>query len=554
VSSVGWPGSALIALVFLAGAGWLVARSRLLPRRPVRAEERLAGHSGALLALGVVGLLLAATNPFALVFVLPSLHAWLWLPQVQTRHPVLRAVVFLAGLLGPGYLVWTFATHYGLGWDAPWYVAKLFAVGYAPLTLFAIGLGWLAAAGQLAALAAGRYAPYPAPHERPRRGPVRELAVSTWNVHERIGRSGTDDHVRLLAENGLEHELVPIHTRPRTHELVALRVAPEPGAEPAGLVPWQRLLEPLQRSQCGLDEELTADERRDRIAGQPEDERLSAHAERNRLARLDRHAPEDLVDAEVPLGRSDEVVLAHRDAARGDERVGRETSLERLPQDWLVVSRGRLGHHVGAGRGERGGEHERVGLVDLAGAQVAAGNDELAAGRKYGDARAARAPDLGHAGGRCGRQASRREPRPRRHHDFARGDVPASRTDVRAGLPVVIDLYCVVVLDNTLHRNDGVRPLRHDGPGRDGHGRSGFEGGGERAPRGGLADDLQRPRQIARAYGEAVHRRACERREIDPCPHVLCGDTSTGLGDRHELRRKGPGAIQYPLLGLLEGE
>jgi hypothetical protein len=178
LSSVAWPGSALLALVFLAGAGWLVARGRLVPRRPVRPEERLAGHSGALLALGVVGLLVAATNPFALIFVLPSLHAWLWLPQVQTRHPGLRAAVFAAGFLGPGYLVWTFATHYGLGWDAPWYIAKLFAVGYAPLPLFVIGLGWLATAGQLAALAAGRYAPYPAPHERPRRGPIRELIRS----------------------------------------------------------------------------------------------------------------------------------------------------------------------------------------------------------------------------------------------------------------------------------------------------------------------------------------------------------------------------------------
>jgi hypothetical protein len=175
LNAVAWPGSALLALVFLAGAGWLVARSRLLPRRPIRPEERLAGHSAALLALGVVGLLLAATNPFGLIFVVPSLHAWLWLPQVQTRHPTLRAGVLLAGFLGPGYLVWSFATHYGLGWDAPWYIAELFAVGYAPLQLLVIGLGWLAAAGQLAALAADRYAPYPAPHERPRRGPLREL-------------------------------------------------------------------------------------------------------------------------------------------------------------------------------------------------------------------------------------------------------------------------------------------------------------------------------------------------------------------------------------------
>ena len=175
LTDVSWPGSGLIALVLLTGVGWVVARSRLLPRRPIRAEERLAGHSAALLALGVVGLLLAGTNPFALIFVLPSLHAWLWLPQVQNRHPGLRAGVFLAGFVGPAYLVWSFATHYGLGWDAPWYIAKLFAVGYASLPLLVIGLGWLAGAGQLAALAAGRYAPYPAPHERPRRGPVREL-------------------------------------------------------------------------------------------------------------------------------------------------------------------------------------------------------------------------------------------------------------------------------------------------------------------------------------------------------------------------------------------
>jgi hypothetical protein len=198
LSSVGWPGSALLALVLLAGVGWIVARTRLLPRRPIRPEEQLAGHSGALLALGVVGLLVAATNPFALIFVLPSLHAWLWLPQVQSRHPGLRATIFLAGFAGPAYLVWSFATHYGLGWDAPWYVAKLFAVGYAPLPLLLIGLGWLAAAGQLAALAAGRYAPYPAPRERARRGPVRELMRTLLLAQRR--RTAPDEARRAVNE------------------------------------------------------------------------------------------------------------------------------------------------------------------------------------------------------------------------------------------------------------------------------------------------------------------------------------------------------------------
>jgi hypothetical protein len=198
LDSVAWPSSALLALVLLAGAGWIVARARLLPRRPIRPEEQLAGHSGALLALGVVGLMLAATNPFALLFLLPSLHAWLWLPQVQSRHPALRASVFLAGFVGPAYLVWSLASHYRRGWGAAGYVAKLFAVGYAPLTLLVIGLGWLAGAGQLAALAAGRYAPYPAPEERPRRGPLRELVRTLVLVQRR--RTATAEARRAVNE------------------------------------------------------------------------------------------------------------------------------------------------------------------------------------------------------------------------------------------------------------------------------------------------------------------------------------------------------------------
>src|SRR5205823_13395438 len=117
-----------------------------------------------------------ATNAFALVFLLPSLHVWLWLPQVR-RSPVwVRAVVLAAGFAGPLLLVWSFAARYGLGSDAPWYVAWLFALGYAPLPGFVIALGWAAAAAQLVALAAGRYTPYPSRAERPRLGPLRRAA------------------------------------------------------------------------------------------------------------------------------------------------------------------------------------------------------------------------------------------------------------------------------------------------------------------------------------------------------------------------------------------
>ena len=175
LDSVSWPTGTLIVLALLGAIGWLVARERLSPRREIRAEEQLAGHTAALLALAVVGLLVAATNPFTLVFLLPCLHVWLWLPQVQARPIATRAAVFLLGLIGPALLFWSFATQYGLGWDAPWYIAQLFASGYAPRTLLVVALAWLAAAGQLVALAANRYAPYPGPRERSRRGPIRDL-------------------------------------------------------------------------------------------------------------------------------------------------------------------------------------------------------------------------------------------------------------------------------------------------------------------------------------------------------------------------------------------
>jgi Peptidase family M28 len=174
LTNVHWPATALSALAILAALGWIVARHRLYPRRPTAPEDALAGHAGALLALGVVALLVVATNPFALVFVLPSLHAWLWLPQVRGRALALRAGVLLLGFLGPALLVWSFASRYGLGLDAPWYVAWLYSLRYARAPGFVIGLAWAAAAAQLVALSGGRYAPYPVAAERPPRGPIRE--------------------------------------------------------------------------------------------------------------------------------------------------------------------------------------------------------------------------------------------------------------------------------------------------------------------------------------------------------------------------------------------
>ncbi|MFN2467727.1 MAG: M28 family peptidase [Gaiellaceae bacterium] len=174
-----WPPVGLAVLGILAAGAWLAARRPLLPARPASAADELAGQTAALVSLGVLALLVTATNPFALVFLLPSLHAWIWLPQVREAPAAARAALLLVGFSGPALLLGSFALRFELGLDAPWYVAVLLALGYVPLSSLAIAVGWTAAAAQLVAIGAGRYAPYPTGAQRPPRGPVREVVRAT---------------------------------------------------------------------------------------------------------------------------------------------------------------------------------------------------------------------------------------------------------------------------------------------------------------------------------------------------------------------------------------
>jgi hypothetical protein len=169
-----WPVVALAALAGLSLLGWLVARPRLAPRRTVTRPEELGGHLAAMLGLGIVALVVAAQNPFALLFVLPSVHAWLWLPHASERGRPVALAVYSLGFVGPLILLASFAFRLELGLDAPWYLLALTSVGYVPISLVVAFLGWGAVAAQTGAIALGRYAPYPAAHERPARGPLRE--------------------------------------------------------------------------------------------------------------------------------------------------------------------------------------------------------------------------------------------------------------------------------------------------------------------------------------------------------------------------------------------
>lgn len=189
-----WNVLALALLAVLALAGWLVGRDRLRVRRAVLEEEELAGYVGVFLALGLIAIVIIAINPYSVLFLLPSLHAWLWLAQARDRR-IVRTGLLALGLAGPAAVIVSFAIRFELGLDAPWYLLMLGGVGQLPLAAMMLGLAWCAALAQLIALEAGRYVPYPRAHERglgPFRRTVRAavLARRRRRVAMRVDRVG----------------------------------------------------------------------------------------------------------------------------------------------------------------------------------------------------------------------------------------------------------------------------------------------------------------------------------------------------------------------------
>ena len=193
-----WAIAPLGALAGLSALAWLVPRDRLLARRVPTDEDQLAGYTAALLALGVLSLVVVALNPFALIFLLPSLHAWLWLPHVRDRRAWIRLAVLAGGLAGPALLVGSLAARLDLGHDVFWYLATLVSVGYVQPLAVAVALAWTAAAAQLAALTVHRYAPYPSASERPPRGPLRELVRHSVLAVRARRRRREEDEIRAL--------------------------------------------------------------------------------------------------------------------------------------------------------------------------------------------------------------------------------------------------------------------------------------------------------------------------------------------------------------------
>jgi len=181
------PTAGLTVLGIALALGWLIGRRRLIPTRPADASEQVAGLTAALACLGALALTLALVKPYALVFVLPSLYAWMWLPLRGRLWQ--RAVVFVLGLAGPllGFLL--LSHQLGLSAvDTPLYVIGLATVGYISLGSVLAGVAWAAVAAQLAAVTFGRYAPYAQGLEPPPAGVLRRSLRSILGNRPRTTR------------------------------------------------------------------------------------------------------------------------------------------------------------------------------------------------------------------------------------------------------------------------------------------------------------------------------------------------------------------------------
>jgi hypothetical protein len=152
-----WPVAGLAIVGVLAAFGWWRSRRTLVPAGPAGADDVLAGYAVALLALGVVAIATALVSPYGLVFIVPSLYAWLWLPHAERTSGWVRDTLYGVGLVGPALVAVAIGTQLGLGLNTPLYLVSLMTLGFIPWTTILILIAWAAVAAQFGALAAGRY-------------------------------------------------------------------------------------------------------------------------------------------------------------------------------------------------------------------------------------------------------------------------------------------------------------------------------------------------------------------------------------------------------------
>jgi hypothetical protein len=244
---------------------------------------------------------------------------------------------------------------------------------------------------------------------------------------------------------------------------------------------------------------------RHRIAGQAEERGVADPAERHRPARPHGDLPEEHL-AEPAHQLLDEVGLAHRHAARGDDGVGLLRFVEGLFQE-----RGVVAHHaevadLDAEAGKHAVERVAVRVVDLAFPERRADGGELIPGGEERHAQPAPDGDLAHAQGCDEADLGRAQQLAGPEHRQADLQILPRVTDVlRLFLPRRHDDALAVLLHHLLdHHRIGAR--RHDCPGHDAHALARADAALELAAGESGADLLQWNAKVGEAHRVAVHR------------------------------------------------
>ena len=171
-----------------------------------------------------------------------------------------------------------------------------------------------------------------------------------------------------------------------------------------------------------------------------------------------------------------------------------------------------------------------------------------------GDVWAARAADAGHAGRGERPDVRRGQAHAASHDHVARTNIAAARAHVRARLGYLPNVDAVVMGDNILDGDDGIRAVGNGAAGRDRNRLAGAERRIRRAPGRCMRDDGARAGAVGCAHRVAVHRRARERRQVDHRAGVLGEHAPERLRQRDALRRQLPRPLEHEPLGLVDGE
>src|SRR5579863_3025866 len=322
--------------------------------------------------------------------------------------------------------------------------------------------------------------------------------------------------MRLLSAQRLERA---VGCDPHADQIIALGVARDRLREHAlaelGL-DRRRSLEAVERRP---HEQLEADERRHRVARQPEEQRALAHPEAERLAGSQRHAPEDLLDAELRADPTHQIVRADGHSACGDHDVMLQRRLERLAVRLGGVGDGRYPRHGGARGLEQRRQHRPVRVVDLTGAEVLTDGPQLGAGAEHRDTRQLPAWQLAETERAGGADLGGADP------DAGFEDLVPS-PHITARVPDrLVELDRLIDRDrwpggacqrrDDLNLRDGIGAVGKHGTGRDGDRLAGAERAGERGPGGGFTDRSEPAGRVGRPDRVAVHGRVGEGRQVE---------------------------------------